>query len=88
MAKRNIAWARPFEKRRRAVVALAVRAAYRAFHSVFRFVLDNISDIFCVVCTHTAFSIKKLKAPRDFQKIFQMLFASFVPPGTNDAKFI
>ena len=39
----------------------------RAFRSVFRFISDDISDNFCVVCTHTAFFIKKQRAYRDFQ---------------------
>ena len=61
---------------------LAVRAAYgikRAFRSVFRFVSDNISDHFCIFCTQTAFFIEKQKALGDFQIIFQIFFASFVP---------
>ena len=50
----------------------AVRAAYEiegAFRSVFRFVSDNILDHFCIICTHTAFLIKKQKALGDFQII-------------------
>ena len=43
----------------------AVRAAYerlnRAFRSVFRFVSDSISDIFCIVSTQTAFYNQKAK---------------------------
>ena len=38
-----------------------------------------ISDKFCIVCTQTAFLIKKQKALGDFQIIFQIFFASFVP---------
>ena len=55
----------------------------RAFRSVFRFVSDNISDNFCIVCTQTAFFIKKQKALGDFQIIFQIIFASFVPDLTG-----
>ena len=51
----------------------------RAFRSVFRFVSDNNSDIFCIVCTQTAFFIEKQKALGDFQIIFEIIFASFVP---------
>ena len=51
----------------------------RAFHSVFRFVSDNISDNFCIVCTQTALFIEKQKALDDFPIIFQIIFASFVP---------
>ena len=63
---------------------MAVRASYvrtrfnRAFRSVFRFVSDNISDNFCIVCTQTAFFIEKQKALGDFQIFFQIIFASFV----------
>ena len=54
---------------------------YRAFRSVFRFVSDNILDIFCSVCTctQTAFLIEKQKALGDFQITFQMIFAPFAP---------
>ena len=38
----------------------------RAFRSVFRFVSDNFSDIFCIVCTQTAFFIEKHEALGDF----------------------
>ena len=41
----------------------------RFFRSVFRFVSDNISGNFCIVCTQTAFFIKKQKALGDFQII-------------------
>ena len=55
----------------------------RAFRSVFRFVSDDFSDDFsdnfCIVCTQTAFFIKKQKALCDFQIIFETSFASFVP---------
>ena len=34
----------------------------RAFRSVFRFVSYNISDVFCIVCTQTAFFIEKQNA--------------------------
>ena len=51
----------------------------RAFRSVFRFVSDTFSDNFCIVCTQTAFFIKKQKALGGFQIIFHLVFASFVP---------
>ena len=55
----------------------------RAFRSVFRFVSDDFSDDFsdnfCIVCTQTAFFTEKLKALGDFQIIFNIIFASFVP---------
>ena len=51
----------------------------RAFRSVFRFASDNISDNFCIVCTQTAFFIEKQKAFGDFQIIFKIILASFVP---------
>ena len=61
-----------------ALFVLAVCDAYRAFRSVFRFVSDSIiSDICCVVCTHTALFIKKQKTLRDFQIIFQIIFALY-----------
>ena len=55
----------------------------RAFRSVFRFVSDDISDNFCIVCTQTAFFIEKQKPHGDLQIIFQMIFASFVPDLTQ-----
>ena len=51
----------------------------RAFPSVFRFVSDNTSGNFCIVCTQIAFFTEKLKALGDFQIIFNIIFASFVP---------
>ena len=51
----------------------------RAFRSVFRFVSDNFSDNFCILCAQTAFFIRKQKALGDFQIFFQTICASFVP---------
>ena len=53
----------------------------RVFRCVFRFVSDisSISDHICIACTETAFFIKKQKALGDFQIIFQLSVASFVP---------
>ena len=51
----------------------------RAFRTVFQFVSNNISDIFCIVCSQTAFFIKKQKASGDFRIIFQIIFAPFIP---------
>ena len=51
----------------------------RAFRSAFRFVSDNIPDNFCIVCTQTAFFIKKQKALGDFRIILKIILASFVP---------
>ena len=56
---------------------------HRAFRSVFRCVSDNMSDNVCIVCTQTAFFVKKQKALGDFQIIFQINFALFVPDLTG-----
>ena len=51
----------------------------RAFRSLFRFASDNTPEKNCIVCTQTAFVLEKQKALGDFQIIFQILFALFVP---------
>ena len=45
------------------------------FFGLFQIALIN----FCTACTQTAFVIQKLKALGDFQIIFNIIFASFVP---------
>ena len=48
------------------------------FFGLFQIALIN----FCTACTQTAFVIQKLKALGDFQIIFPIIFASFVPDLT------
>ena len=57
----------------------------RAFCSVFRFVSDNISDHFCIVCTQTAFFIKKRKALGDSDDFSDN--CSVVYTGSNNNNF-
>ena len=89
----GITWPRGTYKRHRAHWAVVLLSCiglsvlhtrlHRAVRTVFRSVSDIISDNFCVVCTHIAFFIKKQKALRDVQILFQLMFASFVPSLTD-----
>ena len=60
---------------------------YRAFRSVFRFVSDDISDIFCSFCTQTAFFYRKAEGSWWFSDNFSDNLR-VVCTGTNNAKKI
>ena len=68
---------------------LAGRAAYEFYPRFsFRFsVCFNISHNFCIVCTQPAFFVDTQRVLGDFQIIFQIIFASFVPDFTNPRGF-